>query len=229
MLPMHKINPSLKAWGLAVVSALFIPGTALAAPQNVVQVQTALSGGGSAVQETNAGNLIADAVREMGHADIGLVPADEVADATVPAGNVPVTKLAALLRRPDDPDDTVVVLKITGAQVLHALELGVGHAPRPFPGFWQVSGLQVRYDPAQTEGKRVSLAGVGGGEVSAGKTYTVATSRAVALGNLGYFRVWGKQDIARDTGIPVAQSVASYAVSHKTITSVVEGRVTAAH
>ena len=226
---LHKNKTRARPLALAIGSLLLSAGTTHAAPPDVVQVQTPLSGSGSAAQETNAGNLLADAVRETGHADIGLVPADEIADATVPAGSIPVTKLATLLRRPDDPDDTVVVLKITGAQVLHALELGLGHAPRPFPGFWQVSGLQVRYDPAQPEGKRVSLAGVGGGEVSAGKTYTVATSRAVALGSLGYFRVWDKKDIAQNTGIPVAQSVAAYAAAHKTIHSAVEGRITAAH
>jgi len=200
-----------------------------AAPKDTVQVQTALSGAGSPTQETSAGDLLADALREAGGAQIGLVPADDIADTAIPAGSISAAKLATLLRRPNDPGDTVVVLKLTGTQVLHALEIGVGHAPQPFAGFWQVSGLQVRYDASQPEGKRVSLAGTGGSEIDAASTYTVAMTRSEALGDLGYFRVWSKKDIAQDTGVSLSQSLLAYANAHTTINMSGEARITAAH
>ncbi len=200
-----------------------------AAPKDTVQVQTALDGTGSSTKETSAGDLLADALREAGGAQIGLVPADDIADTSIPAGSISAAKLAILLRRPNDPGDTVVVLKLSGAQVLHALELGVGHAPQPFAGFWQVSGLQVRYDPSQPEGKRVSLAGAGGSEISASSTYTVAMTRSEALGDLGYFRVWSKKDITQDTGLSLSQSLLTYASAHNPLNVSGEARITAAH
>lgn len=217
-----------------LVSALLFSITATtvvhaAASKDAVQVQSALDGSGSSVKETSAGDLLADAMREAGNAQIGLVPADDVADTALAAGSIPASKLTTLLRRPDDPGDTVVILKLSGEQVLHALEIGVGHAPQPFAGFWQVSGLQVRYDPSQPEGKRVSLAGTGGSEISASSTYTVAMTRSEALGDLGYFRVWGKKDITQDTGISLAQSVLAYAHAHPTLAARGEARITAAH
>lgn len=216
-----------------LVTSLLLSMTAssvvFAAPKDNVQVQSALDGAGSPVKETTAGDFVADALRNAGNAQIGLVPADDLADTTVPAGSISPSQLTTLLRRPNDPGDTIVVLKLTGAQVLHALEIGVGHAPQPFAGFWQVSGLQVRYDASQPEGKRVSLAGAGGSEINASSTYTVAMTRSEALGDLGYFRVWGKKDIAQDTGIPLSQSIVTYAASQKTIASGGEARITAAH
>lgn len=200
-----------------------------AAPKDSIQLQSALDGSGSSVKETTAGDLLADALRQAGNAQIGLVPADDIADTTISAGSIPAAKLTTLLRRPDDPGDTIVVLKLTGAQVMHALELGVGHAPQPFAGFWQVSGLQVRYDASQPEGKRVSLAGTGGSEINASATYIVAMTRSEALGDLGYFRVWGKKDITQDTGISLAQSIVTYANTHKSLDVSSEARITSAH
>ncbi len=212
----------------ALLLSLTASTFAHAAPQDTVQVQSALDGSGSSVKETTAGDLLADAMRETGSAQIGLVPADDIADTTLAPGSIPASELATLLRRPNDPGDTVVVLKITGAQVLRALEIGIGHAPQPFAGFWQVSGLQVRYDASQPAGKRVSLAGTGGSEINASSTYTVAMTRSEALGDLGYFRVWSKKDIAQDTGISLSQSLLSYAAAHKTLAGSGTARITAA-
>ncbi len=214
---------------LALLFSMTASTHAYATPKDVVQVQSALDGNGSSIKETSAGDLLADALREAGSAQIGLVPADDIADTTIAPGSIPVAQLTSFLRRPNDPGDTVVVLNLTGTQVLHALEIGVGHAPQPFAGFWQVSGLQVRYDASQPEGKRVSLAGTGGSEINASSTYSVAMTRSEALGDLGYFRVWSKKDIAQDMGISLAQSLLNYASTHKTLASTGDARITAAH
>ena len=198
------------------------------ASKDAVQVQTPLSAAGVSAKETNLGNLIADAVRQTGHAQIGIVPADEIdAKAQIPAGKASPGAIAgSALRYADDPSDTVVVLSLTGAQLLKVAERSVSRAPEPFDGFLQVSGLQVRYDPKQPEGKRVTLAGAGGGELDAGKTYRVATARPLAGGSLGYFQIWSKKDIADDTGVPLAKSLAAYLAAHRTVNSVIENRIT---
>ncbi len=192
-----------------------------------LQVQTALSGSGVAAGETNLGDLIADAVRQTGKAQVGLVSADEInGKAQVSAGKTDPSAIIGTLRYADDLSDTVVVLSLTGAQLIKVAERSVSRAPQPFDGFLQVSGLQIRYSPSQPEGKRVSLVGVGGGEVEAGKTYRVATTRPIAGGSLGYFQIWNQKDIAEDTGISLAKSLGEYLNAHKTISSAVEGRIT---
>ena len=194
--------------------------------KETVQVQTALSGTGVASGETNLGDLIADAVRQTGHAQVGLVPADEInGKAQIAAGKTDPSAIIGALRYADDPSDTVVVLNLTGAQLVKVAARSVSRAPQPFDGFLQVSGFQIHYSPGQPEGKRVSLSGADGGTLDLGKTYRVATTRPIAGGSLGYFQIWSKKDIAEDTGIPLAKSLGEYLSAHKTVNSTVEGRI----
>ncbi|MGI4788137.1 MAG: 5'-nucleotidase C-terminal domain-containing protein, partial [Janthinobacterium lividum] len=116
-------------------------------------------------------------------------------------------------------------LTLTGAQLLKVAERSVSRAPEPFDGFLQVSGLQIRYNPGQPEGKRVSLVGVGGSEVDAGKTYKVATTRPLAGGSLGYYQIWTNKDITDDTGTSIAKSLGSYLTAHPVVSSTVEDRI----
>ena len=198
-----------------------------ATAKDTVQVQTALSAAGVSSRETSLGNLIADALRQTGHSQIALIPADEIdGNAKISAGKVEISTLVATLRYAADPSDTVVVLNLTGAQLLKVAERSVSRAPQPFDGFLQISGLQIRYSPSQAAGSRVSLVGVGGGEVDAGKTYRVAVSRPLAGGSLGYFQIFGQKDITEDTGISISKCLSSYLAIHPTISTVVEDRIT---
>ena len=216
----------------AVLGIAVLTVSAQAAPQTVsksadaVQVVTALSGAGSSHAETNLGNLVADAVRQTGNASVALIPSDEIdGGASIPAGKTDPSKIISALHYAGDPSDTVVVLSLTGAQLLKVAERSVSRAPEPFDGFLQVSGLQIRYDPKQSAGKRVSLVGAGGSEVDAGKSYRVATTRSLAGGSLGYYQIWTGKDISDDTGIPLSKSLGSYLAAHSTLNSVVEDRI----
>lgn len=195
---------------------------------NTVQVQTALSGAGSSHTETNLGDLVADAVRQTGSAQVALIPSDEIdGGASVPAGKTDTGKILAALHYGGDPSDTIVVVSLTGAQLLRVAERSVSRAPEPFDGFLQVSGLQIRYDASQSAGKRVSLVGAAGSEVDAGKTYRVAMTRSLAGGSLGYYQIWTGKVISDDTGVSLSKSLSSYLAAHPTINSVVEDRISA--
>ena len=213
-----------------VIALLMLMLPAHAAPKenaakDTVQVQTALSGAGSSSRESNPGDLVADAVRQTGSAQAALVPADEISSAAlIPAGKTDPAKIVATLHYADDPSDTVVVLTLTGAQLLQVAERSVSRAPEPFEGFLQVSGLQIRYSAGQPEGKRISLAGIGGGEVDAGKTYKVATTRSLAAGGLGYFQTL-TGNAASDTGISLAKSLSNYLAAHPVINNTIEDRI----
>lgn len=130
--------------GLAVTtSVVALNVAAQSAAKDRVQLETALDSQGIGHQETTLGDVVADAVRQTGRADIALVAADDVTEASFPAGSVAPKSLVATLRYAQDVTDTVVVLDLTGAQIRKVIERSVSRAPQPFDGFLQVSGLQV--------------------------------------------------------------------------------------
>ena len=216
----------ITALQMSSLHAASAPNSTERAAKETVQVQTALSGAGSSSKETNLGNLVADAVRQTGGAQAALHPADEIdGGASIPAGKTDAGKIVSALHYADDPSDTVVVLTLTGGQLLKVAERSVSRAPEPFDGFLQVSGLQIRYSAGQPEGKRVSLVGVGGSEVDAGKSYTVATTRSLAGGSLGYYQIWTNKNITDDTGTSLAKSLGSYLSAHPVVNSVIEDRI----
>ncbi len=208
---------------LAVSLAVGVPTVARAAS---VQVQGALSSAGDAMQETGLGDVIADAVRQAGGADVALVAADEVSETTINAGNVGTDQFVKALRYADDPTDTVVILSLTGAQLRQVIERSVARAPQPFDGFFQVSGLTLRYDAAKPQGGRLTMLTVGGDPVQDGQTYRVATSRPVADGSFGYFRLWKPADIVQDTHTSLAAAVTQYLNAHRTLNAPTEDRIT---
>lgn len=211
---------------LALSAPLYAAPQTVSKDANTVEVRTALSGAGSSHAETNLGNLVADAVRQTGSAQVALIPSDEIdGGASIPAGKTETSRIVSALHYAGDPSDTVVVLTLTGAQLLKVAERSVSRAPEPFDGFLQVSGLQIRYDASQPEGKRVSLVGAGGSEVDSGKAYRVAMTRSLAGGSLGYYQIWSAKDISDDTGVPLSKSLSSYLAGHSTINSVVEDRI----
>ena len=213
--------------GLLLLAVPTLAASPTASSKETVQVQAALSASGVASRETNLGNLIADALRQTGHTQIALVPADEIdGTAQISAGKVEISTIVATLRYASDPSDTVVVLNLTGAELLQVAERSVSRAPQPFDGFLQISGLQIRYNPSQSAGSRVSLVGVGGGELDAAKTYRVAVPRPLAGGSLGYFQIFKQKNIIADTGTPIATSLSSYLAAHPTLNVAVEDRIT---
>jgi len=225
------IRPTLIILGIAIASlpAMAAPtASQLGTSKNTVQIQTALSGNGVAFRETNLGNLIADAVRQTGHAQVALVPADEIdGGAQIAAGKSEIGTIVSTLVYESDPSDTVVILNLTGAQLRKVAERSVSRAPQPFDGFLQVSGLNIRYTLSAAEGKRVTGVSVGGSEVSAGQTYRVAVTRPLAGGSLGYFQILSQKDIAEDTGVPISKSLDNYLTAHPIVNSVIEDRITA--
>lgn len=207
--------------GLSACLLLGLGVAAIAArvAKDAIEVKATLDGANAGTAETSLGDVVADAVRQTGNADVALVAADEITDASVPPGSVPSAQIVKTLRYADDATDTVVVLNLTGSQIRKAIERGLSRAPQPFNGFLQVSGLQVR------AGSKIELS-IAGAEIADKKTYRVATTRPIADGSLGYFQIWSKSDIVENTGQSVAQSLANYLASHRTLNAAVEGRIT---
>jgi len=123
--------------------------------------------------ESDLGNLFADIHRLEGKAQIGLYPSGGIRR-DIDAGEVTVQELLDAWPFLDD----VVTVKMTGKQLLGALEQGLSLER----GIMQVSGITVRYDPDNPIGSRVLGVDIDGTPLRNTDTYTVATGRFIANG-----------------------------------------------
>jgi 2',3'-cyclic-nucleotide 2'-phosphodiesterase (5'-nucleotidase family) len=138
--------------------------------------------------ESSLGNLVADAARASLKAEIALVPASQLRDVTLPAGDLTREALSNALLY---PDEKTVLVEVTGAQVRAALERGLSMLPgKPNAAFLQVSGLAVTFRSDAPEGQRVLGVQVGGSALVAERNYKAAMPYSLAKGALGYFRVF---------------------------------------
>lgn len=92
-------------------------------------------------QETNLGDLCADAYRIVGGADIGWVNGGGVR-ADIAAGDVTYGDIINVFPF----NNALCVKKVTGQQILDALEMAARNCPSENGGFLQVSGLKYTID-----------------------------------------------------------------------------------
>ncbi len=136
-------------------------------------------------QETNLGDLCADAYRVVGNADIGWVNGGGVR-ADIAAGDVTYGDIINVFPF----NNALCVKEVTGQQILDALEMAARNCPSENGGFLQVSGLTYTIDTTVastvttndkgeftgvTGARRVSDVEVGGVPIVATKTYTLAS------------------------------------------------------
>ena len=136
-------------------------------------------------RETNLGDFVADAYRQQGGADIGLVNGGGVRD-DIHSGDITYGDLMAV----HPFSNQICVVEATGQQILDALEWGARAVPNELGGFLQVSGLTYEIDPSIESGckedeysmcigiegpRRVQNVMVGDEPIDPKKTYTVAS------------------------------------------------------
>ncbi len=155
------------------------------------------------VAETEAGNIVADAVRMATGADIAFVPASAFRANVSLARPVTGDQAANLI---EPADEAVVILALQGDKVRKALERAVALRPQASGQFLQVSNVRFAYNEAKRVGERVGTVTANGAPLDSARTYRVAMTRALASGQQGYFRIWETRD-AQDTGKTLAQSL----------------------
>jgi len=195
-------------WAVAAIAFACAPTAAQNAPR---------------LGETPAGDILADAARLVASTEIALVPGNALRDDGDARSVAPAMLLASLATA----GDSVVVMDLTGRQLLAALERSVAYAGKPFAGFLQVSGLKIAFDPKAAIGARIKSALVGEAALDAARTYKVAMPRPLADGQLGYFQIWNKDQIARDTGKTLEDALRAIAASRPGPTGI-QGRIVVA-
>ena len=177
-------------------------------------------------REASMGNLITDALREALKADAAITNGGGLrGDAFYPAGSD--------LRRRDffaeNPFGNVgVLVEMTGAALLSALENGVSKVEDKGGRFPQVSGIRFTYDPKLPAGTRVIEASVGGKPLDPAAVYRVATNDYLLRGGDGYDAFPKAKVIVDPSGaVLIATITMEYVAARGTVEPKVEGRIVA--
>ena len=136
-------------------------------------------------QETNLGDLCADAYRAMSGADIAFVNGGGIRT-SIPAGDITYEQIISV----HPFGNALCVVEATGQEILDALEMGVRNLPSENGGFLQVSGISFEIDMSvestvETNDKglfvkvsgarRVKNVMVGDAPIDPAATYTLAS------------------------------------------------------
>ena len=128
--------------------------------------------------ESALGNLIADAQRRAGGAQIALVSQGAIRG-DLDAGPVTWRELATI----HPWGNVVVTVSLTGAQVRAVLEQQWSFSP---PHLLQVSGLRYKWDAGLPVGKRITSIQIGAAPLEDATLYRVALSDHLARGGAGF-------------------------------------------
>lgn len=171
--------------------------------------------------ETNLGNLITDAMRQVAKADVAITNGGGIRE-TIKMGDV---KMGDVLTTFPFTNYTIS-LKVTGEDIVKALENGVSKAPALDGRFPQVSGLTFKFDPSKEPGSRVFDVMVGKNPIDLKKEYTLATNDFMATGGDGYEMFKGKVQIGQFELL--SETLAKYFAANGEIEPKVEGRIISA-
>ncbi len=162
--------------------------------------------------ETNLGDLVADAFRTASGADIAVVPGSSLR-AGLPAGSVTLGDLLAVL--PDDP--ALCTLRVTGSQLLDALEYACRACPEESPAFLQVSGItfELDMDVSASDGSdedapRVRDVLVGGEPLDPAREYTLCTEKALLAGPDAGFAMLADGELLSDGSLSGFDALRDY-------------------
>ncbi|CAL4118659.1 unnamed protein product, partial [Meganyctiphanes norvegica] len=135
--------------------------------------------------ETNLGNLICDVMVACTNADLALVNSGCLrSDRIHAAGKFTVRDLMTILPMMNQ----LIVIQVTGEEVIKALENGVSQYPKSAGRFPQVSGIEFLFDPSAPAGSRVipDLVKIGDEYLEPKTNYRLVTKAYVQQGRDGY-------------------------------------------
>ncbi|MGQ4678607.1 5'-nucleotidase C-terminal domain-containing protein [Paenibacillus polymyxa] len=149
----------------------------------VAQTSVDLQGAREKVRagETNLGDLLTDAMRDVSGADVALTNGGGIR-ASIKAGTVTKGDIITVLPF----GNQIVTLKVKGSDLQAALENGAASYPEPSGGFPQVSGISFKIDTSAAKGNRVHSILIAGKALDPEATYTLATNDFTAVGGDQY-------------------------------------------
>jgi 5'-nucleotidase/UDP-sugar diphosphatase len=175
-------------------------------------------------RESTMGNLITDALRLGLQADIALINGGGIrGDLLYEPGTV-LTPRDILRELPFG--NIAVLLEMSGADVLAALEHGLSLVQHLAGRFLQVAGVRFAYDARRPVGQRLRQVAVGGRRLDPAMTYRVATNEYLLRGGDGYTSFGrGKLLVSPEAGPRLTALVIEYITATGSVAPRLEGRI----
>jgi len=201
-------------------------------------------------RETAIGNLFTDAAKEKFNLDIAVANGGGIRGDKIYPSGMTTTKT---LQEMHPFGNTIVIVKLTGAQVKEVLERGAAAlvAPNdtrdkgalpPSGAFLQVSGVKFTIDLTKqpqilnseskptriaVHGDRVRNIYVNGNPIDMNKVYTLGIGNFNAAGGDGYIMIKNlPSNLKYDTAITIPEILEEYIRNHTPVAPKVEGRIT---
>ena len=188
---------------------------------------------GVRASETNLGNLMTDAMLAKAKslpqfADTAIaIQNGGGIRASIDEGDITVGEVIKVMPF----GNALAIMEITGAELLGALEISVGQAPKENGGFLHVSGMKFKYDSSLEAGKRVTEVMISEGDkyvaLDIAKTYKVATNSFTAKGGDGYtmFGTAYAEGRVSEPGYVDYENFIEYIKTLEEVNPTVEGRI----
>jgi 2',3'-cyclic-nucleotide 2'-phosphodiesterase (5'-nucleotidase family) len=194
--------------------------------QPIGDTQVALDATRAAVRttESNFGNLITDASRAFTSADVAIMNGGGIrTDQMYGPGQLTRRDIQAVLPF----GNVVIVVELSGADLVAALENGISEVEKTSGRFPQISGATYKYDPSLAPGQRILEVTVAGQPLDPAKTYSVAINDFIGSGGDGYEVFINAPRLLNEAGGPLlAEVVMNYVLENGSIAPGVEGRIT---
>lgn len=177
-------------------------------------------------QESTMGNLLADALRETLAADVALLNGGGIRGDRLYAAGTALTRRDIVQELPFG--NIAVLVELSGADLLAALEHGVSQVDDKAGRFPQVAGLQMIYNPLQPAGRRIVAVQIAAQPLDLTARYRVATSDYLLKGGDGYSSLTrGSALVDERGGALLSTLVTEYLARRGTVTPRLEGRIVA--
>jgi 5'-nucleotidase/UDP-sugar diphosphatase len=197
-----------------------------------------LDGQNTRKRETNLGNFLADIVRSTAGAEAAIIGGGSIRT-SMKKGAIKVKNVYAV----SPFNNYIVAIRLTGQQIMEALEHGVSAIADDAGRFPQVSGIRFTYSRSAPVGRKVREVHVNNSPLVMDKEYIVATDDFLAAGGDGYKSfgeavraskdfaivggaVMGEKLVYNNSGKWLRDVVIDYIREKNKVAPVVEGRIT---
>lgn len=173
--------------------------------------------------ESAFGNLTVDAMRSETGADVAITNGGGIRGDTIYEPDTMMTRRDVLTELPFG--NKTVMLEVSGADILAALEHGVSGLEDGEGRFPHVSGMSFTFNAGMPVGERVVDVLVAGSPLDEGAVYRLATNDFMGAGGDGYSMFASKPSIIEENAAELMAAHVMRAFEEGTVTPVIDGRV----
>ncbi|MEO3944720.1 bifunctional UDP-sugar hydrolase/5'-nucleotidase [Gorillibacterium sp. CAU 1737] len=172
-------------------------------------------------EETNLANLVTDAMREIGKADIALLNGGGIRE-SIGKGNITLYDVG----KPLPFVNSLMTVEVKGEMVYEAIERGLREWPYGASngGFLQVSGIAYTFDGSKPAGKRLISITMNGQPLEKEKVYKVATNDYLVEGGDNFTEFKDANKLGK--GALLRDVLAAYLKEKGEVAPEKEGRIT---